>query len=219
MKVNKILPPVFLIFSCALSVAAQSKALVTETTASLREKPGTDGKIKLTIKKDAELKILKKQKRKGWRYVSVKKQEGWVRADRIRVLVDDPQRSAVWLFIGRSVETNGFRVAYYLNITQMVRNEETVNFWTKMVPTNNEAYLETLMSRKPKKKPVNFNYNLDQWEGDCETKKIRLVKSLLYWKNGQVDNFKPAGSKPDMSDNTAARSILEEACKIGKKIS
>lgn len=204
---------------CAAAAAAQSRAVVTGERAELRNRPDArKGRVAFTVRKGASLRVDRKKHRKGWRYVTHKNKKGWVRTERIRLLVDEPKRRATWLFIGRSPRMNGFSVAYYLNATQLVRNGKTVSFWSKMVPSNRKPYLETFMARQPKRKAADFDYNVDQWEGDCKTKRVRVVKSLLYWKNGRVENARVSKGKTDVSGNSAARSILREACKIGKKL-
>ncbi len=190
MNQKKLLLLTVFILTCAVSGLAQSKAVVTSKNAVVRNKPSSKGKVKFTVKKNARLKVNRKKYKKGWRYVSVNKKEGWVKSGNIKVLVDEPQKRAVWLFMGRSAKINGFSVAYYLNATQIARNGNTINFWTKMVPSNRKAYLDKVMSYKPKKKPVNFDYNVDQWEGNCSTKRVRPVQSRLYWKNGEIQKVR-----------------------------
>lgn len=201
------------------SVYSQSKALVQSANAFLRVSPSKNGKVKFTIKKNTKLEINTKKNKKGWRFVSLNKNKnGWVDTDQIKILVDEPKRKSTWLMIGKSAKTNGFSVRYYLNLSHIVRNDRTVNFWTKMVPSNTKPYLSFLVTGKVRRNPSNFDYNVDLWEGNCSTKKVEIMKSLLHWKNGQVENRKISKSEIKASGNSAAKTILLEACKIGKNL-
>ncbi len=208
---------IFLTFTFTLSGIAQSKAIVTSANAFLRSKPGKSGDVRFKARKNSRLSINTKKDKKGWRFVSVNNKKGWVDTDEIKILVDVPQKRSVWLMIGKSAEANGFSLSYLLNITHLVRNGNNINFWIKIIPSNNRAYLKFL-KHKTKQRPVNLNYNMNLMEGNCSTKKVKFTQVKLYWKNGRVENGNIAKSEMKADGNSAAKTLLFEACKIGKKL-
>lgn len=201
----------------AASTVAQSKAIVTNSNASLRSKPSSKGSVKFKVKKNSLVNINKKKSRKGWRFVSIKNKTGWIDTDDLRILLDDSQRRAVWLEIGRSPEAKGFSLRYYLNASQIVRNGNSVHFWIKIIPSNSRAYLKFLKHRTAKR-AADFNHNLNLMQGNCSSKRLKITKLKLYWTRGRIENARIA--KPDMkaADGTAAKILLSEACKIGKRL-
>lgn len=152
-----------------------------------------------------------------WTKVSSNDTQGWVRRERIRITMDDPWTHAVWLFIGSTPKTNGFIARFYLNTSQIIRVGDNIRFWTKTVPDNRKAYFKFIMDVGPARKPSDFKYNSDLWEGDCESDEIRARRSLLYWRAGDITRPKVTKEDKSTRSNSAARVILREACKAARR--
>lgn len=199
------------------STNGQSIATVRNQGARLVKSPDSNALVVKALSAGQELEVKDLFLDRDWTKVSVNGEEGWVRRKRIKVKMDDPWKSAAWLMIGRTPKSNGFTVRLYLNTTQIIRYENSVRFWTRMVPDNKKAYFAVVMDRPPSKKPSDFRYSSELWEGDCRTGDLALVRSLLYWKSSGVTRPNIAHDDVEARKNTAARVILEEACKAAKR--
>lgn len=200
-----------------INVPAQSRATVLAAGARLREKPGSHSAVLAPLEKGAEITVENAFLDDEWTLVSVDDKKGWVRREKIRISMDDPWKQAVWLYMGRTPETNGFVVRFYLNATQIIRRGDNIRFWTKMVPNNKKAYFGYVMDLQPERRPADFRFNSDLWEGDCRSKDVRLLRSILYWKSNELTKPRIARGDVDTSSNSAARAILNEACKAAER--
>ncbi len=197
---------------------SQTKATVSsDGGAAIRAKPSSKGKIISMLKRGAKLKLDPDKAKKGWYFVSGKNKQGWIRSKKVLVEIDDPGKGSVWLYIGRSKSRKDFSVRFYLNAAQVVRNGNAIKFWTKIVPSNKSAYMSSYFSAAPKENPGNFKYNADLWEGNCSTKKLRPVRSLVYWKNRVSQKQVNKGLRIKRGENSVARVILDEACKASRR--
>lgn len=201
-------------------VFGQSRALVIKGKTGVYGKPSGGAKILFTLAKNARVRVDANNRRKGWRYISAKKRKGWIRDANLKVLLDEPLKRPVWLYLGRARNPEGFTAAFYLNTTQIVRNGKEISFYTKTVPDRKKPYLNFLLPQEIKRNPLNFRYNLETWEGNCSSKKMILKKIMLLWKNDSVINssFKKSGRKVNASSDSAARAFLREACKIADRM-
>ncbi|MCO6510941.1 MAG: hypothetical protein J5I65_09115 [Aridibacter famidurans] len=199
------------------TVYAQSRATVTDAGAQLLKEPSRRSALLKPLPKGTEIEVENQFLDEDWTRVSTEGTRGWVRRERIRIKMDDPWDRAVWLFIGSTPKTNGFVVRFYLNTSQIVRRGDNIRFWTKMVPDNKEAYFDFIMVREPKRKPSEFRFNSDLWEGDCSTQEISVRRSLLYWNSNEVTRPNMKKGDGETSGNSAARVILEEACRTADR--
>ena len=199
------------------AVIAQTRATVRSSGTRLLRSPGNGADILRQLPEGQEIVVEDLFSDKEWTRVSVGKSEGWVRRKRIRVKMDDPWRSAAWLLIGSTPKTNGFIVRIYLNTSQVVSYGDNVRFWTKMVPDNRKAYFAYIMDKLPSRKPSDFRFNSELWEGDCRSGDLKLIRSLLYWRSSIVTRPNIARDDGKTSKNTAAKVILEEACRSARR--
>jgi hypothetical protein len=198
---------------CLANVFGQSRATVVFEGVRLREKPSSRSTVMAQIDKGAELQVKDAFLDEDWTLVAVRDKVGWIRRDRIRIRMDDPWKHAAWLYMGRTPETNGFIVRFYLNATQIIRRGNDIRFWTKMVPNNKPAYFDFVMDAQPARQPADFRFNTDLWEGDCSSHDIDLVRSLFYWRNNEMTRPQISRKDVNTSSDSAARAILIEACK------
>lgn len=196
---------------------AQNKAAVKGANVVIRDKPHSDGKIIFRVEKGDILKIEPGKQKKDWQFVSVNKRKGWVRFDKIEIVMENPTKKTVWLYIGNSEKVNNFSVRYYLSAAQIARHGNRLYFWTKMTANNKKSYLNYLLGGKIKTNAADFLFNADLWEGNCSLREIRIIKSTIYWKNGTKTRYKLPVSKVNASGNSAARSILIQACKASRR--
>jgi hypothetical protein len=203
---------------CLANAYGQSRATVVSESVRLRAKPHSSAAVLAQIGKGGELNVKDAFLDDNWTLVALNNQEGWVRRDRIRIKMDDPWKHSVWLYMGRTPETNGFIVRFYLNATQLVRRGNDIRFWTKMVPNNKSAYFDFVIDTQPNRKPADFKFNSDLWEGDCSSHEIKLVRSLLYWKSAEMTRPRISRKGVNASSDSAARAILVEACKTADKM-
>lgn len=196
----------------AITYFAQSQATVTDAGARLFKEPNPGAPLLKPLPSGTEIDIDNAFLDRHWTRVSAGGLHGWVRREKIRIKMDDPWKQAVWLYIGRTPETNGFTVRFYLNTSQIVRNKDNIRFWTKMVPDNKEPYFDFIMENEPKHKPADFRYNSELWEGDCDSDELFVIRSLFYWKSGEVTRPNVNRGSAETSANTAAKVILREAC-------
>ena len=204
---------------CLVNVFGQSRATVVVKGAGLRAKPSAKSPVLSKFDKGAELQVKDAFLDDEWTLVTVRDKEGWIRRDRIRITMDDPWKHAVWLYMGRTPETNGFIVQFYLNATQIIRRGDDIRFWTKMVPNNRQAYFDFVMESQPDRGPDDFRFNSDLWEGDCSSHDVRLVRSLLYWRNEELSRPNISRKSVEVSSDSAAKAILVEACKTASNMS
>ncbi|MEZ5429313.1 MAG: SH3 domain-containing protein [Pyrinomonadaceae bacterium] len=209
---------VFSLLVLVLTGFAQSRAIVTSQTANLRAKPDSNGEVLTTFEQGAELEIDSSRRKNGFFYAASRKIKGWVSGEKIDIKIKEPGRNTVWLFIGRTQRINDFSVSYFLNVTQLIRNGNRIKFWTKAEPDNKKPYLARFMNFKTEKDSADFQYNADLWEGDCGTKKIRSVRSLLFWRGGTVNRFVLSNKKAKTVSGSVGQTVLGEACKMGKKV-
>ncbi len=220
MTINKAAPvllPAFIVLF-AVSAMCQSQAIVTTVDAKLRTAPDGKAAIVKSLPKGVPLEVSNLLLDEDWTSVSSDGKSGWVRRKKIRILMDDPYSNSTWLFMGRSPKTEGFIITFYLNTTQIIRKGDNIRFWTRMVPDNPAAYFKYVMSRAPKKKPSEFKFNVDLWEGDCSSEDIDLLRSLFYWKSSEITRPGIAEGEVDTSSNSAARAILVEACRVAERM-
>ncbi|HUF05746.1 MAG TPA: hypothetical protein VMM38_16410 [Aridibacter sp.] len=196
---------------------AQSRATVTGAGARLLKEPSPRSALLKPLPKGTEIDVENRYLDENWTRVSTGGTRGWVRRERIRIKMDDPWDSAVWLFIGSSPKTSGFVVRFYLNTSQIVRRNDNIRFWTKMVPDNQKAYFKFIMEREPDREPSEFRFNSDLWEGNCSTREIRVRRSLLYWQTDEVTRPKIKRGDGKTSGDSAARVILKEACRSANR--
>lgn len=199
------------LFSAGLH--AQSRATVRSSGTGLLRSPRSGADVLKRLPEGAEVEVEDLYTDREWTRVAVGENHGWVRRKRIRVKMDDPWRSAAWLFIGSTPKTNGFIVRFYLNTSQIVKYGDNVRFWTKMVPDKKKAYFSFVMDAPPSRKPDDFRFNSELWEGDCKSGDLRLVRSLLYWKAEQITRPQISRDDGKAGKNTAGKIILEEACR------
>lgn len=207
---------ILLFFGLSFTIFAQKNAIVINEKTNLREKPSSKAKIVYTVDKGSKLEIEASEVKDDWYYVSIKKKKGWVRAKNINVLIQEPNRNSVWLYIGRSQRVFDFSVAYFLNVTQLVRHGNEIKYWIKMVPDKKKNYLSKVLGFKSKRRAENFRFNTDLWGGNCSNKDITATKSLFHWKNNITTIYRIPTKNINLKSNSAARHILKEACKISK---
>lgn len=200
-----------------VNLFSQTRATVLSEGAAIRAKPSGGGKIIATLKKGAKLKVDSDKQKKNWYFVSGRGKKGWIKNKKVRVEIDEPGENAAWLYIGKSRSKNSFSVRFYLNASQVVRNGNSIKFWTKIVPNNKKAYISSYFSAAPKENPKNFEYNADLWEGNCSTKTLRPVRSLVYWKNRVTKKSVNKGLRIKRDGNSVANVILSEACKASRR--
>lgn len=217
MTSGKLLSLLILILLGSIAAYSQSRATVTSGTAAVREKPSSRSKIILTLKKGSALKILPRKRKKNWEFVEVNKRKGWVPSGKIEIIMENPTRKTIWLYIGNSQKTNDFSVRYYLAAASIVPRGDRIYFWTKMTANNKKAYLKYLLGKNHKKDAADFLYNADLWEGDCAMREIFVKKGMIYWRNGKTTRYRLSVSKVNASGNSAARSILQQACRASRR--
>lgn len=199
------------LFSAFLS--AQSRATVRDSGAGLLRSPRIGSDVLKRLPEGVEVEVEDLYTDREWTRVTVGENHGWVQRKTIKVRMDDPWRSAAWLFIGSTPKTNGFIVRFYLNTSQIVKYGENVRFWTKMVPDKKKAYFNFVMETPPSRKPEDFRFNSELWEGDCKSGDLRLIRSILYWKASEVTRPQISRDDRKAEKNTAAKVILQEACR------
>ncbi len=202
-----------LLMALSFQAAAQTRATVRSEGTRLLKEPTQRSSLLKSLDAGAQLDVEDAFLDKHWTKVNSNNTHGWVRRENIWIAMDDPWKNAVWLFIGSTPKLNGFVARFYLNTSQIIRLGDNIRFWTKTIPDNRKAYFKFIMDIAPARKPSEFRFNSDLWEGDCESDEIRVRRSLLYWRTGDVTRPNVNVEDDSTRSDSAARVILREACK------